>query len=107
MSIIRDIEKAAYGKNSYFRLLEYGLYREPQNEGDYSGTVPEDRLGTLRFVPEKEPKFVFDSTQILRRYAGDAADKWEKKGTIIVRGAMDWLFQDPEVLELMKQEVNV
>ena len=42
MGIIRDIEKNAYGKNSYFRLLECGLYREPQFEGDYCGEVPDD-----------------------------------------------------------------
>lgn len=71
------------------------------------GAIPEDRLGTLRFMPEKEPKFVFNATQILQRYAGNAAKKWETDGTIIVQGAMDWLFQDPEILELMEQEVQM
>jgi hypothetical protein len=35
MRLIREIEKARYGENSFFRLCEQGLFREPQYEGDY------------------------------------------------------------------------
>ena len=51
MSIIRDIEKAAFGKNSYFRLLECGLYREPQFEGDYSGEAPQSEVDDEEDAP--------------------------------------------------------
>ena len=33
--VIREIEKARYGENSFFRLCEQGLFREPRYEGDY------------------------------------------------------------------------
>ena len=32
IAIARE-EKAAFGRNSYFRLVERGLYREPKHEG--------------------------------------------------------------------------
>ena len=35
MRVIREIEKARYGENSFFRLCEQGLFREPRYEGDY------------------------------------------------------------------------
>ena len=36
MNLVRDIEKVRYGENSYFHLIENGLFKEPQFEGDYS-----------------------------------------------------------------------
>ena len=35
MRVIREIEKARYGENSFFWLCEQGLFREPRYEGDY------------------------------------------------------------------------
>ena len=40
MTIIRDVEKARYGKDSYVRLVENGLFVTPKFEGDYSGQAP-------------------------------------------------------------------
>ena len=40
MTIIRDVEKARYGKDSYFRLVENSLFVTPKFEGDYSGQAP-------------------------------------------------------------------
>ena len=36
MDMIAKEEKAAYGRNSYFRLVERGLYRKPTREGDFT-----------------------------------------------------------------------
>ena len=36
MKIIAEEEKAAFGRNSYFRLDERGLYQEPKYEGDFT-----------------------------------------------------------------------
>ena len=36
MDVIAKEEKAAFGRNSYFRLVERGLYREPTREGDFT-----------------------------------------------------------------------
>ena len=42
------------------------------------------------------------------RYAGaDAAKVWKKDGTVIVPSVMKWLFEDPEVKELMHHEVHI
>ena len=40
MSIIRSVEKSSFGKNSYYRLVENGLFKTPEFEGDYSGQAP-------------------------------------------------------------------
>ena len=40
MTITRDVEKARYGKDSYFRLVENRLFVTPKFEGDYSGQAP-------------------------------------------------------------------
>ena len=67
-----------------------------------------DGLGTLRFVPKKQPKFAYNPEEIFLRYAGaDAAKVWKKDGTVIVPGVMKWLFEDPEVIELMHHEVHM
>ena len=39
-TIIRDVEKARFGKDSYFRLVENGLFVTAKFEGDYSGQAP-------------------------------------------------------------------
>ena len=47
MTIVRELEKAHYGINSYFHLVEQGLFQEPQFEGDYSyhpDAVPNDNI---------------------------------------------------------------
>ena len=36
MKIIAEEEKAAFGRNSYFRLVARGLYQEPKCEGDFT-----------------------------------------------------------------------
>ena len=40
MTIIQDVEKARYGKDSYFRLVENGLFVTPKFKCDYSGQAP-------------------------------------------------------------------
>ena len=40
MSIIRSVEKSSFGKNSYYRLVENGLFKTPEFKGDYSGQAP-------------------------------------------------------------------
>ena len=48
MSIIRDVEKARYGKDSFFGLVENGLFVTPKFEGDYSGQAPlSDEVGNV------------------------------------------------------------
>ena len=36
----------------------------------------------------------------------DAAQEWIDSGTTIVKGAMSWLFKDPEIVELISHESN-
>ena len=72
------------------------------------GSLPEETLGLLRFVPLPENPFFFDCKKVLRRFAGiEGANKWESDGTIIVKGAMEWLFKDPEIVKLIKHEVQM
>ena len=40
MTVIRKVEKDSFGKNSCFRLVENGLYKESQFEGDYNDPAP-------------------------------------------------------------------
>ena len=40
MTIIRDVKKARYRKDSYSRLIENGLFVTPKFEGDYNGQAP-------------------------------------------------------------------
>ena len=40
MTVIREVEKDSFRKNSYLCLLENGLYKEPQFEGDYNDPAP-------------------------------------------------------------------
>ena len=40
ITIIRDVEIPRYGKDSYFRLVENGLFVTPKFEDDYSGQAP-------------------------------------------------------------------
>lgn len=40
VNIIQSIKKDSFRKNSYFRRVENGIYREPQFEGDYSNQAP-------------------------------------------------------------------
>ena len=40
MSIIWSVEKSSFGKNSYYRLVENGLFKMPEFEGDYIGQAP-------------------------------------------------------------------
>ena len=42
MKIIRELEIKHYGKNSYYYLVENGLYHEPEKEGDYPSILPDD-----------------------------------------------------------------
>ena len=70
--------------------------------------VPEDRLGALRFILAEHNKPSFDPTKVMKRYAGKKdAELWERDGTIVVRGAMDWLFKDQETKELIHYEVHM
>ena len=72
------------------------------------GKVPEDRLGTLRCIPAERKKLSFNPAKVMKRYAGKKdAELWERDGTIVVRGAMDWLIQDPEIKELIHHEVHM
>ena len=44
----------------------------------------------------------------MKRYAGKKdTELWERDGTIVVRGAMDWLFQDLEIKEQIYHEVHM
>ena len=36
----------------------------------------------------------------------DATQNWEKDGTTIVKGAMNWLFEDSEIMELIHHEFS-
>ena len=79
----------------------------------FRGAIPEDALGVLRFLPTPEIPFSFDAAKVLERYAGGkvdggtAADVWEKDGTVIVRGVLGWLFEDPEIVNLIEEEVHM
>ena len=45
---------------------------------------------------------------MLERFMGcDAAQEWEEHGTTVVKGAMKWVFTDPEVVELINDEIHM
>ena len=79
----------------------------------FRGAMPEDALGVLRFLPTPGVPFSFDAAKVLERYAGGKVDEgtvtdmWEKDGTIIVRGALKWLFENPEIARLIEEEVHM
>ena len=72
------------------------------------GESPNADLGTLRFQPTEMPSIIFDNKVMLERFMGcDAALEWEEHGTTIVKGAMKWLFTDPEMVELISHEIHM
>ena len=72
------------------------------------GESPNANLGTLRFQPTEMPSIIFDNKVMLERFMGcDAAQEWEEHGTAVVKGAMKWLFTDPEVVELINHEIHM
>ena len=74
------------------------------------GESLEAHLGTLRLEPTNSPPFAFDKNAMLRRFMGpDNVQKWEEQGTVIVKGAMSWLFEDPEirVAQLISREIHM
>ena len=72
------------------------------------GDSPNANLGTLRFQPTETPSIILDNKVMLERFMrSDAAQEWEEHGTTVVRGAMKWLFTDPEVTELINHEIHM
>ena len=72
------------------------------------GESPNADLGTLRFQPTETPSIIFHNKVMLERFLGcDAAQEWEEHGTTVVRGAMKWLFTDPEIAELLNHEIHM
>ena len=62
----------------------------------------------MRLAPTPVALFEFNTETVLRRFMGDATyAEWEDNGTIIVRGAYDWLFIDQELVELVKHEFHI
>ena len=51
VDILKSLEKATYGRNNYFWLVENGLYTEPRYEGNYSG---EDSYSDIDDVENSE-----------------------------------------------------
>ena len=72
------------------------------------GKVPEDKLGSLRFFPSQHEKCKFDPAVVMRRYMdAETIKEWDKDGTTIVRGVMNWLLKDPEIQNLIEHEVHM
>ena len=74
----------------------------------FRGIMSEDFIGVMRFFPAKEEELEYEPDRILERFGGRGIiEEWEEKGTIIVQKAMGWLFDDMEVKELIKEEVQM
>ena len=72
------------------------------------GRVPEDKLGSLRFIPSLYEKPTFDLSVIMRRYMdAETIKEWDTDGTTIVRSVMNWLLEDPEMRELREHEIRI
>ena len=73
------------------------------------GMSPEAvELGTLRLAPIPVVPFVFNKEVVLRRFMGDTAyNNWMKYGTVVVKGAYDWLFMDVELIQLVRHEFQM
>ena len=64
--------------------------------------------GTMRLAPTPVALFEFDTKTLLRKFMVSVtyAD-WMENSTTIVKGAYDWLFMDPELVELVKHDFNM
>lgn len=72
----------------------------------HRGDIPSDYLGSLRYKPLPPAEWDYDACDVLERFAGaGAADHWEKDGTMIVVGAMGYLWEDADIVKLIKEEV--
>lgn len=48
--------------------------------------------GTMRLAPTPVAPFKLNTEAVLRRFMGDVYDEWMDQGTVIVKGAYEWLF---------------
>ena len=63
------------------------------------GKEPEDKLGSLLFIPSAHKKPTFDPVVVMRRYMDAGTIKeWDRDGTTIVRGVWNWLLKDPKIM---------
>ena len=62
----------------------------------------------MRLAPTPVAPSEFNRETVLRRFMSDViyAD-WMKNGRTIVKGAYDWLFIEPELVELVKHEFHM
>ena len=59
------------------------------------GKVPEDKLGSLRFIPSPYKKPTFDPAVVMRRYMdAETIKEWDRDGTTIVRGCKSGLWRE-------------
>ena len=95
------------------RRYELGkMTTEPETKDWFTmplrGRAPEDKLGSLRFIPTPHEKPAFDPAVVMRRYVDvETIKAWDKDGTTIVRGVMNWLLEDPEIRKLIEHEVRM
>ena len=72
------------------------------------GRVLEDKLGSLRCIPTPHVKPTFDPTVVIQRYVeAETIKEWDRDGTTIVCGVMNWLLEDPEIPELIEREIHI
>ena len=72
------------------------------------GRVLEDKLGSLRFIPTPYEEPTFDPAVVMQRWVdAETIKEWDRDGTTIVRGVMNWLLEDPEIRELIEHEVRM
>ena len=72
------------------------------------GRVPEDKLGSLRFIPTPHKKPTFDPAVVVQRYVDvETIKEWDRDGTTIVRGVINWLLEDAEIRELIEHKVRM
>ena len=70
--------------------------------------MPEDKLGSLRFIPSSHKKPTFDPAIVMRRYMdAETIKEWDRDGTTIVHSVMNWLLKDPEIMELIEHEIRM
>ena len=95
------------------RRYELGkMTTEPETKDWFTmplrGRVLEEKLGSLRFMPTPHEKHTFDPAVVMQRYVdAETIKEWDRDGTTIVRGVINWLLEDPEILELIEHEVRM
>jgi len=68
----------------------------------------DDDLGPFKHWPVAPEEFRFDIKVIWERYGGvGAMEKFYDGGNVVVRGALDWIFKEAELMEMVDAEFEM